>query len=126
MNRQEAAQVLAVMAAPHPWDVEEDMAQVWHQAALQDVSLDVGLAVAIRLVETEERFPTPAKFNETRRALERAVIAPLPALVPPSDRASGAEWIGKMRAHLHERNGNLQKHRHQGPAPCPVCGGIAP
>lgn len=137
MNKPEAAQVLAVMAAPFPWDVTDDQAEVWYQAALAVVSLDVGLEVAVRLVETEERFPTPARFNSERKAVDRERYEARRAL----EAASGQRSIPAIPLTLDERAGWIQEmrqmlapfgrrgtrgHDHKGPEPCPVCGGIAP
>ena len=126
MNHTEAAQVLAVMAAVHPWDVGDDMAEVWYRTALQDVSLDVGLAVAMRLVEREERFPTPAAFNsEVRSERERERRQENMRALPTGERRGlPVELLAELRAVLAGKGG--RKHWHGGPNPCEVCGGMKP
>lgn len=137
MNRDDASQVVAVMAAPHPWDPDEQTIDVWFQSALHDLDLDFALDVALRLVETEERFPTPARFNserarierDRREAAERDVRAEQPSLGAPgmeSDAEQRRRFVAEMRGHLARIGENLKRHWHGGPEPCPVCSGIAP
>lgn len=129
MNKTEAAQVLAIMAAPHSRDVGMDTAEVWYRSALAGTDLALGLEVAVRLVETEERFPTPARFNAERRSLairhrelERSDLLGIPG--PPPDPAQQAQVVAGLRVLLSSRR--QQKHFHGGPHPCPVCGGQVP
>lgn len=72
MTRDEAARLLTALGSGWPQvTLTADQAEVWYRSALERTTFDVGLAVVMRLVETEERFPTVARFNEVRRAVER-------------------------------------------------------
>lgn len=137
MNRADAAQVLAILSAPHGFTVEPDTMEVWYGTALERVDAELGTAVAVRLVETEERFPTPARFNserarierDRREAAERDVRAEQPSLGAPgmeSDAEQRRRFIAEMRGHLTRMGENLKRHWHGGSEPCPVCSGIAP
>jgi hypothetical protein len=129
VNKTEAAQVLAVLASPHNRDVSVETAEVWYRAALSHIDVATGLEVAMSLVESEERFPTPARFNTERRriAIRQRELERLPALPPatttPTDAAS---LLAETRKMLEDRKANQRKHWHGGPNPCPVCGGLVP
>lgn len=133
MNHVEAAQVLATMAAVHPWDVTSDQAEVWYQAALHPVGLDEGLAVAMRIVETDERFPTPARFLAVRDELRRAAYLAQRDAAQDSGRLldPGATVEEHARASIAALRATIASsetrgHWHGGPKACPVCGGISP
>lgn len=131
MNRDEAASVLAIIAAPYPWDVADDQAEVWFQAALQRCDHELGVDVAVRLAETHERMPTPAQFNTTSGAIQRERYLAEKAQtegrlldpgVPMPDAARQA--IANLRASLSSNS--TRGHDHRGPDACPVCAGINP
>lgn len=128
MNRTEAAQVLAILAAPHNRDVSHDTAEVWYRTALERIDLDTALEVAVRLVETEERFPTPARFNAERSAMarmERQYNEYHRQLPPaPVDPTTAARLVAEARKIVDANK--VGKHWHGGPNPCEVCGGMAP
>lgn len=72
MTRDEAARLLAALSTGWPHvEMTTDRAETWFLSALDRIPFDVGLAVVTRIVETEERFPTVARFHEIRRAVER-------------------------------------------------------
>lgn len=135
MNRDESAQLLAIMAAPHPWDVPDDQAEVWHRAALERVDFELGLEAAVRLVETMEKMPTPAAFNAMVTTIGRERYAEQRQLAAQSegrllDPGTGLtdkvrQVIADLRASFATANGT-RGHWHGGPDPCPVCGGVAP
>jgi hypothetical protein len=136
MNHSEAAQVLAVMAAPYPWDVDDDQAEVWYQAALQRCDFDLGLEIAMRIVETEERFPAPARFNKERQLVERLryaaeheekvqqQLASMPPTTGQVAEENRRRFIGEMRRMAARGAVLADKHNHRGPLACPVCGGM--
>lgn len=134
MNRLESDQVVDLMASPHAWEPDEEQRTVWHHSALQGIGLDIGLDVAMRLVESEERFPTPARFNKERALVDRERYLTereedrqqaLPGVPTSADVRRDA--LGRMRTTLAtmSRDG-ARGHWHGGPDPCPVCGGINP
>lgn len=132
MNRGDADQILAILAAPHGWTIESDTKDVWYQAALERCDAELATAIAVRLVESEERFPTPARFNKERAAVERerylASQQEQPALPSmPTPESERAGHLAQMRAALAPlgRKGT-RGHDHHGPMPCPVCGGMNP
>lgn len=135
MIRADAAQVLKILSAPHGFTIEPDTMDVWFQAALERCDPTLATEVAVRLVEKEERFPTPARFNAERAGVEREryeairAAAPVQGQIPPVPitREERAEWIAEMRRMLTPlgRRGT-RGHDHRGPEPCPVCGGISP
>lgn len=134
MNHEEAAGVLAIMAAPYPWDVPDDQTEVWYRAALERVDLELGLEAAVRLVETMDRMPTPAAFNsmvttigreryaEHRQETAQAEGRLLDPGVAMPERARQA--IADLRASFAAAE--TRGHWHGGPDPCPVCGGVNP
>lgn len=134
MNRDEAAQCLAIIAAPYPWDVPDDQAEVWYQAALERCDTELGVEVAVRLVETMERMPTPAAFNAAVAEIQRerylaakteqaqAEGRLLDPGAPPPNRVKQA--IADLRASMSQSG--TRGHWHGGPDACPVCGGINP
>lgn len=134
MNRADAAQVMAVLSAPHGFTVEPDSLEVWYQAALERCDPELGIEVAVRLVETVEKFPTPAAFNNTATAITReryetARIAKAQEegrLLPPGVAAPDAarQAIANLRASFAATG--TRGHDHRGPAACPVCSGINP
>ncbi len=137
MNKTEAAQCLAIMAAPFPWDVDDDQAEVWYQAALQRCDLAVGIEVAVRIVETDERFPTPARFNAERATYEREQYAAereaeqrngQRALegIPTPESVRQEHLANMRRTTARLGHGGTRGHDHHGPLACPICGGIAP
>lgn len=72
MTREEAARLMAALGSGWPnTKVTPDTIEVWFNSALQRTPFDVGLTVVTRLVETEEFFPTVARFREVRRMVER-------------------------------------------------------
>lgn len=134
MNRDEAASVLAIIAAPYPWDVADDQAEVWFQAALERCDHELGIEVAVRLAETMDRMPTPAAFNATATGIQRerylaakteqaqAEGRLLDPGTPPPNRVKQA--IADLRASMSATG--TRGHWHGGPDACPVCGGINP
>lgn len=142
MNRADADQVLAILSAPHGFTTEADTMEVWYQAALERCDAELATAVAVRLVECEERFPTPARFNKERSTIERERWAaeqermrtaaglaeqqglPAPGLESPAEQR--LKFIREIRGMLAQQQSNLTQHWHGGPDPCPVCGGLNP
>ena len=72
MTRDEAARLLLALHGNWPnTPMDDAVTLTWYSSALERVPFELGLMVVTRLVETEERFPTVAKFHEVRRAIER-------------------------------------------------------
>lgn len=78
MNRQDAAKVLATLAAGFPGtELGVDNAEVWHRSVLRDISLEEGLDIAHHLLTDPNRqsphsFPKLSEFQAVRRARVRA------------------------------------------------------
>ena len=78
MNKQEAARVLATLAAGFPGtELGVDNAEVWHRSVLRDISLEEGLDIAHHLLTDPNRqsphsFPKLSEFQAVRRARVRA------------------------------------------------------
>lgn len=106
MSPQEAAKLLAAFASAFGRQVDEPTAQVWYQSTLSRVDYPVALRVADRIVSEDTRFPTPARFNEVRRAVERDREQPyktLPQATPSDDERSRVKQIvTTIRKRLHD------------------------
>lgn len=105
MSPQEAAKLLAAFSSAYSRSVDEQAAQLWYQSTLCNVDYQVGLEVADRLVSEDNYFPTPARFNEMRRAVERDHAQPHKALSMPlpsnDERDRVKELIADMRRRIH-------------------------
>lgn len=51
--------------------MDDAVTLTWYSSVFERISFELGLSVVTRIVETEERFPTIARFNEIRRSVER-------------------------------------------------------
>lgn len=72
MTRDEAARLLMALHGNWPnTPMDDAVTLTWYSAVFERLDFETGLAVVTRLVETEERFPTIARFNEIRRAVQR-------------------------------------------------------
>lgn len=130
MNRSEAAQVLAVLAAPYPGEpVTDDAAEVWYQSTLSQLEASEALSVVRDLVRHERFRPTPAVFNEALRvrrvhgAVEQRPALPAPSVAPETATENRVRLIAEMREMLARQKSAV--HDHKGPHPCRVCGGMA-
>lgn len=86
MNHEQAAGAMAVLRTAYNRDIDEQTMQVWYGSALERCAVDVARQVVERIVNEDQFFPTPARFNEVRRAVERAMeptYAALPAAPEP-------------------------------------------
>jgi hypothetical protein len=78
MNKQDAGRVMATIAAGFPGTtIGADTAEVWHRAALADISFEEGMAIAQELLTDPNRemphsFP---KLTEVQRIRRRRVKA---------------------------------------------------
>lgn len=76
MNRQDAGRVMATIAAGFPGTtIGADTMEVWHRAALADISFEEGMAIAQELLTDPNRemphsFP---KLNEVQKIRRRRV-----------------------------------------------------
>lgn len=124
VTRQEAAWLLATLAAPYPGEPFTDEAmEVWYNSTLAKVDIDTGMTIVERLIVHDEFRPTPAVFNEAlRTARKREAIAA--AGVPALEAAKGpvapvSEVIAGLRKAVTAAGS--RGHWHGGPSPCPVC-----
>lgn len=126
MTRIEAAKVMTVLAAAFSHKLTDDELEVWYGAALENVDAFLGGMVAQRLVSEDHFWPTPARFSEMRRAVERSQEPAVKALdeapVTEAEFSNRKRLIGLMRETLVAQA--RKEHWHGGPGPCPVCGGI--
>lgn len=76
MTRDEGARLLAALHGNWPQvPIDDAVTMTWFSSAFERCDFQTGLAAVLRLVESEERFPTIARFNEQRRAIERRAAA---------------------------------------------------
>jgi hypothetical protein len=127
MNRQEAAWLLATLAAPYPGEpFTDDAAEVWYNSTLHNRDIDEAMTIVERLIASKEFRPTPAVFNEelrTARQHQAIAAAAVPALdAPRTSTHPAAEVIEELRRTLADTS--KRNHWHGGPKPCPVCGGM--
>lgn len=105
MSPQEAAKLLAAFSSAFGRSVDEQAAQLWYQSTLHKVDYSVAMRVADRIVSEDTRFPTPARFTEVRRAIERDQEQPYKALpqAPPStdERARVQQIVADIRKRLN-------------------------
>jgi hypothetical protein len=80
MNRTDAAKVLAVFSSCYRQNVDETTAELWYSTTLQNCDAEIGSEVARRIVEADDWFPTPARFNALRKNVERGREAPYRAV----------------------------------------------
>lgn len=78
MNRQDAARVMATIAAGWPGTtVATDTVEVWYRTVLADISADEGMAIAHELLTDPERemphsFPKLSEVQKIRRRRVKA------------------------------------------------------
>lgn len=104
MTRTEAAFVLATFASAFGREVDESAMELWYGSTLERCDPSVAARTIERIVAEDEWFPTPARFNAVRRAVERGMEPPhraLPApLIDQSERERVHALITKTRATL--------------------------
>lgn len=125
MDRPEATKCIEMMMVIWPRSVPEDEAlQRWtsHFATLDET---VVLEIIDKLEKTYDNWPTWHQFHALIYPTLMApdIKQPLFNPVTPEERANVARLISEMRSALKSSEG---EHRHGGPDPCPVCGGIKP
>lgn len=106
MSRQDAARVLAIITSAFPGhEFTEDNATIWYQAVLKDITFEVGVELARKLVTDPDRqsphsFPKLSEFQALRRARARAIDSPPRQLEAKTDPVTARENIAKLRATL--------------------------
>lgn len=127
MNRRDVAAVLGILTAAWPnQTLPEQTVAVWMDM-LADLDPADAQQAARTLVKTEQWFPSIARFrNEAQAAAHarqnrRAATHGLPGHHRPAPPPPAL--VEAARALLDEQS--TKKHWHGGPAPCPVCGGMA-
>ena len=107
MSPQEAAQLLAAFASAYHRTVDESEARLWYQSTLHRIDYQTALKIADRIVTEDKYFPTPARFGEMRRAVERDMEQPYKALPMPApleaERERVAALIAKTRSGLRAK-----------------------
>lgn len=98
MNKQEAAKVLAVLSSAYTHTVTEQEAEVWYGVVLEHCDPMVAGMAAERLIAEDQFWPTPARFNETRKAIERGREPAVKALPQPGRTEAEKEHARKCLA----------------------------
>lgn len=100
MTRKDAQKLLAVMAVAYTHEVDEAEAQLWFDACLAHVDTRVANRAVLRIVTEDKFWPTPARFNEMRRAIQ-AADEPQPALETGprtvAEEANSRRWLAECR-----------------------------
>jgi hypothetical protein len=98
MNRAEAAGVLRIVFGATNITVDDAKAEVWYRSALNHLDVTEATAIAYDLAASVDRLPTPAVFNELRRAKLQPARQNTRALPePPADEYLGKAWLAAMR-----------------------------
>lgn len=82
MNELEAGRVVKLIARPHNVTVDEELLDVWYNAALATRDYEESLFIARTLTEHCKFMPKPSEFNEIAR--QRAAPARSKALPAPA------------------------------------------
>lgn len=102
MNKQEAARIMAVMAAAFPGTtVTEETAEVWYRAVLHDISYEEGQACVERMLTDPDRsnphsFPKLSEMQAVRRARRRSLEATAGREL--AEEAEGSAPVSKAQA----------------------------
>lgn len=116
------------MAVAYSHPLTDDELELWFNTCLRSTDVRLAGRATLRIVSEDKFWPTPARFNEIRRAIQADDEPPASAL--PSgprteqERANVARYIALCREIIKQRD--TRPHWHGGPDPCPVCGGINP
>lgn len=104
MNKQQAAQAMAVLASAYSKTLDDAQMAVWYGSALERVDVAVARETVSTIIRDDQFFPTPARFNEVRRAVERAhepTFAALPAAPQAPEQVDRVKQIiAETRAQL--------------------------
>ena len=114
MTRNEAAKVLAIIAAPYGSEMRADQAEAWYFSALDRCDFEMGVDIAKQLIAVEEFRPTPAKFNQARSAILRhtqAIEATQRAIAPPATTPEPFD----VKATIAGLRAQLAEAKHTGP-----------
>lgn len=120
MTRPELQGVLAYLAAAFPSQALNDATVEVYAESLATLEVTHARDAARRLVKSEVKFPTVARILEEVRAVKSAHEPEVKALAHPG--MPGGEHLTEARKLLKAWKGNLDKHDHRGPHPCPICG----
>lgn len=125
MTPQDVTDLLTYFGQAYPAAKAEPGTELIWLQHLHETPTDTARQAALRWVGREKWMPTVAEMRAECKAVERAhlqvVTAELPAA--PAPRTEVQSLVAEMRARLVV--GNARQHDHRGPAPCPVCGGVA-
>lgn len=128
MNDLEAATVFGLLTAAWPdKQLPDETIDLWLEMAANVDAADAEDA-ARQIIREDQWFPSVARFlqmaeakahaRRNRNADTRGISTGHRAAPPPKQLLDAAR-------HLIKEQGT-KRHDHSGPAPCPVCGGIAP
>lgn len=116
------------MAVAYSRQVTEDELELWYDTVLHATSAGIAGRAILRIVGEDTHWPTPARFNAVRRAVqaddEPTVLGLEAGPQTDEERANVARWIALCREVVENRD--KRPHWHGGPEPCVVCGGINP
>ncbi len=106
MTPEQAVTVVAVLQSAWPYvEVSEATMTVWFDT-LADAAYEDGMDVARRLVRSDERFPSVARFRQTWSALVRHRRMSAPLGLPSPDRATdrplAMERLAELRRVLEQ------------------------
>lgn len=88
---------MAVLRSAFSKDIDDRTMEVWYGSALERCSVDVARETVARIINEDQFFPTPARFNEVRRAVERAQ-EPTYAALPPAPQTPNQH--DRIKAHI--------------------------
>lgn len=128
MTDTEAAQVFGLLRAAWPdKQLPDKTIDLWLELAT-DLHVDDAKRAAEQIVREDQWFPSIARFRQVcevwahrRRnqdAADRGLPGPRHAAPPPELLAAARELLAAREV--------MPDHDHRGPAPCLVCGGVAP
>ena len=99
MTKQEAASVMAAFATAFRSTIDESHMALWYESVLSRCDAQDAARAVERIVATDERFPTPARFSAVLKAVERR--EPSRALpVGAVNRERAQEHIAAIRSQL--------------------------
>lgn len=128
MNDHEAATVFGLLTAAWPdKELPDETIDLWLEMAA-DVDFADAEPAARQIIREDQWFPSIARFlqvtearahgRRNRQADARGLPATRRSAPPPKPLLDAARRL------LEEQK--TKQHDHNGPEPCPVCGGVAP
>lgn len=105
MNQQQAAQAMAVLASTYSKTIDPEQMSVWFGSCLEKCPVDIAREAVAVIIRDDQFFPTPARFNEVRRAVERAHEPSVQAL-PPAPRTD--QQVDRVKQIIAETRAQLR------------------